>query len=119
VGVPWKVFTACAFGAALLALIVTGLANHHLSAEVASLRQQVAATQSRDRVAIARAQSLLSAAQARLGGSHRDLITCGDLDALLNGFTTANAGNYVGLNQFLAGNSPGYTVPLPQHCLNQ
>ena len=69
--------------------------------------------------ALSAAQAAVNDAQAKINGEHRDLITCADLNSLINGYTTQNAGNYIGLNQYLTANGAGYTLPMPPHCYNQ
>lgn len=88
-----------------------------LSGEVTSLRHQASADSSqlaRDKRELAAASRLVAAQQARLGGQHRDLITCGDLQNLITDMpqTDSNADTI-----FYGG--PNGAIPLPRHCVNQ
>lgn len=60
----------------------------------------------------------LAAINNRLTASNPtgNVITCADLNMLLNGYNEANSENAIGLNTYLTANGAGYTIPLPTHC---
>jgi hypothetical protein len=82
-----------------------------------SVRDQLRVTQSKLSVA----QSQLSAARANINGTHRDLITCGDLqqvETMIDGIVISQ-GN-VGPVEFVSSSgSIASSLPLPLHCINQ
>lgn len=59
-------------------------------------------------------QAKLTADQARLAGIHRDLITCGDMQAIINNMPQSDSN---GDTLFFAG--PNGSLGLPSHCINQ
>lgn len=82
-------------------------------------RTQFAAQERSDRAAVdslnraySRAQQALTAAEARIGGTHRDLITCADWQTLF--LTVSGVDSFNG--QISASAGP---PTLPQHCINQ
>ena len=60
-------------------------------------------------------ESQIAGLTARVNGIHRDLITCGDFQFLLNRMNTAGDSNG---DTFYWGIS-GAVLPLPAHCINQ
>lgn len=110
------IILSCLVACLTVGVIALALAAHSgLSTdnrEITQLQQQNATT-----------QQVIATLRASVNGSHRDLITCGDLSALINGESTT-----IGLNSLLgdistaAGDSgleSGETLPLPAHCINQ
>lgn len=62
-------------------------------------------------------RTALNAAEGSINGEHRNLITCTDVQGLLNGGTSSG---YYGINDVgsaaLGGSN---TIPLPAHCINR
>jgi hypothetical protein len=113
-----KATIAVSIAAAAVALVlgvyatITATTDHH---QISDLRGQLVQAHT----VLARAERVISAQQAKLNGGHRDLITCTDLNELINGYTGPNPNGYIGLNQYLTANGGGLTLPLPAHCYNQ
>jgi hypothetical protein len=105
---------AVAIAAVLLGAYAT-IATITEHSQISQLRNQLAQAHTTQ----GRAEHLISAQQAKLAGEHRDLVTCADINELLNGFTGPNPNGYIGLNQYLTANAAGFSMPLPSHCLNQ
>jgi hypothetical protein len=89
--------------AAGIAVIVTRPPTGQQDRQVAQLQRQVRGL-----------QATLSTDQAKLAGQHRDLITCADLQVLINDMPQ---GDSAGDTVFYGG--PAGSLPLPAHCLNQ
>lgn len=84
----------------------------------ASLSRQLA----RERVVVARAETVISAQQAQLSGGHRDLITCTDLrqySASLQITQGATVYDSLGGPVSIGGISVNAAGWLPAHCINQ
>lgn len=102
---------ALVFG--LYATVVSASQRHTIS----ELRAQVGHA----RAIQARAERIITAQQAKLAGEHRDLVTCGDLqaqNAMIDGIVSPQ-GDF-GPVEFVTPNGGVVSsLPLPAHCVNQ
>lgn len=105
----WASLTVAAIALAVaVAAVVTSV----------SLSRQLA----RERVVIARAETVISAQQAQLSGDHRDLITCGDLQRYSANLQIADGATVydsLGGSVSIGGISVNAAGWLPAHCINQ
>jgi hypothetical protein len=98
--------------AALALVLAAAGVTYGLQAHSAERHTQATlATQARE---IAAMRRQLATVTVKAAGQHRDLITCGDLNTILNDLPSADPN---GDEVFYSGPNGG--VPLPAHCLNQ
>ena len=93
--------------------LLLGLVAVALILQLRSAENAATATEARQARQIAALRAQLAAVSVKAGGAHRDLITCGDLNTLINQMPQTDSN---GDTVLYAG--PAGTLPLPAHCLN-
>jgi hypothetical protein len=96
---------AISAGVAVVLIVMVDI----MSGQIGSLRQQV------NQSSVVQMKRQIAGLQASVNGQHRNLLTCGDLNAALNG----KQGPFgEPLNSYLSQMGTGISIVLPPHCLN-